>query len=402
MSNHDTNSKSKTLFALTSAAMGLGLSAKPTIAAIEEGSTLSVQGSFYAEDDIDAEDQSAQGSPERYEIPTAQIRFRSAVSDETEVIFTYAGETLSGASPWYVQPVFGAEITEDLDDTEVEQVTSGATIDEERHEYGFSFRQYHGDAYLGLNFGYSTENDYKSASFGVNGSYSFNDKATTLELAVSANDDEIEPNGREIFSERVEREDKDAFNALIGVTQIVNKDLVVNTSLSFARFRGFLSDPYKLVWLVDRSNVLADSRPDNKAQIAWNLASRYFVEQVNAAVHADYRFYTNDWGVISHTIDLGWYQNFFENQFILAPQIRFYTQSSAEFYSPFFLTERRDGFYTSDYRLSEYTSVSGQLKASVRLEKFNIHASFERYTSFGDNPGLVNFNLFTAGFDVKF
>lgn len=419
-------SKNKTLFALSSAAMGLGLGAKPAAAAIEEGSTLSAQFSFYAEDMIDPSlvsglnNGSGAVNPERFEIPTLQVKYRTAIAENTEIAFTYAGETLSGASPWYVQPADPA--SDDVQNEDPVQVLSGATIEEERHEYNFNFKQYQGDHYVGLNFSYSTENDYKSSSFGINGAYSLNDKATTLEVAVSANLDLIEPTDPERqelienelttvgFAGRVEREDKDVFNALFGITQIINKNLLVNSSLSYARYKGFLSDPYKRAYIVDPtnadiialSNIVADSRPGSKSQVAWSIASRYFVEPANAAIHADYRYYTNNWGINSHTIDLGWYQNFFDNQFTLAPQLRIYSQSSAEFYRDFYNVFRQDGFYSSDYRLSDYTAISGQLKATYRFEKVNLHASFERYISSGDNPGLVDFSFFSTGFDWKF
>jgi hypothetical protein len=122
----------------------------------------------------------------------------------------------------------------------------------------------------------------------------------------------------------------------------------------------------------------------------------------------------DDWGINSHTIEVAWYQALFD-AIRLIPGIRYYSQSQAEFYAPYYVAPRNDGLYSSDYRLSPFGALSWRIKAETRFQTWNIDWSatvgYERYTSSGDlalgdvkieNPGLVSFNLFSIGLVGRF
>ncbi len=50
------------------------------------------------------------------------------------------------------------------------------------------------------------------------------------------------------------------------------------------------------------------------------------------------------------------------------------------FYQPYFLTDRNDGYYTSDYRMAEFGSLSGGVRLSKRFEShIKIDAGIEYY-----------------------
>jgi hypothetical protein len=76
---------------------------------------------------------------------------------------------------------------------------------------------------------------------------------------------------------------------------------------------------------------------------------------------------------------------------------------------------RADGLYSSDYRLSPYGALGWRIKAETRFRIWRLDwiASFawERYLSSGkyalgkvevENPGLVNYDLFSVGFTTRF
>ena len=113
---------------------------------------------------------------------------------------------------------------------------------------------------------------------------------------------------------------------------------------------------------------------------------------------------------MSHTLSLAWYQGVGE-RLTLTPSLRYYSQSQAFFYQPFFRVRRDDNLYSSDYRLSPYGAVTLGLSGEYRWEQLSLTASFERYDSSGDyavgsvvteNPGLVDFTVLAVGLQYAF
>lgn len=93
------------------------------------------------------------------------------------------------------------------------------------------------------------------------------------------------------------------------------------------------------------------------------------------------------------------------------PSIRLYDQSSAYFYEVFYEQARDDQFHSTDYRLSEYGAITYGLMLNKSFKNWSITVSAEQYQSGADiglanaenaNPGLLNFNLVTVGFNVIF
>ena len=75
-----------------------------------------------------------------------------------------------------------------------------------------------------------------------------------------------------------------------------------------------------------------DSRPDGKTQIAFANSLRYFFIEADGALQSDYRYYRDDFGVRSHTLDLSWFQNVTRSLKIV-PMLRYYSQTAADFYT---------------------------------------------------------------------
>ena len=141
---------------------------------------------------------------------------------------------------------------------------------------------------------------------------------------------------------------------------------------------------------------------------------RHHVRGLEGTLHFDYMFYFDDWDMNSHTFDLAWYQTLFD-RLRLVPSVRYYSQSQADFYAPFYMVPRSDGLRSSDYRLSPFGAISYRIKAEVPFEtwgyNWEITAAYEHYTSGADlalqsvdveNPGLVTFDLFTLGATARF
>ena len=387
--------KSKKLAAITTAAFALpGMLPKTAIAqSAPEDYEVSYRYNKYQEGD------GTQGgvSVPRYDIDIHQLAVVAPISSRLAFSLDAASESMSGASPWF--------ITQNSDGEAVVNF-SGATIEEERNDVSIAANYYLDNARIGVSIANSTEFDYESNSISLSTGLLFNDKNTTLDFGLSFSDDVVEPTQDAIDPGRVLEEDKESVSFFTGFSQIINKNLLLGGGFSYGRNTGFLSDPYKLV-SVD-GGLLRDSRPDEREQVSVEARARRFLPSLYAALHADYRYYTNTWGVDSHTLSLGWYQNFASWQPSL--RVRLYDQSEANFFNNFFTEERADGYYSSDYRLSTYSAVSVKAGLTKKVSFGSLHLSYENYTtgeSFIDSdadlsPALVEYDLISLGFNVHF
>ena len=211
---------------------------------------------------------------------------------------------------------------------------------------------------------------------------------------------------------RPEQESKQSYSLFAGLAQIINRDAALQSTLNYQVSTGYLSDPYKQALVA--GTPLGDSRPDLRNQVTWLTRYRHHVDKVNGTLHADYRFYFDDWEITSHTLEVAWYQSLW-NTIRLTPSFRYYSQSQAGFYAPYYTSPRSDGYYSSDYRLSPYGALSWRIKAETFFQTWNLDwkgiFSFERYVSSGDfalgkvsveNPGLVSYNVFSIGLTGRF
>jgi len=398
--------RSGVLAALTASALALpGLASFARAETPVDRWTASHATSFYVEDDLDSAKVAPGSETSRYEIRTHQLDLRAPFTDRTDLALHFVHESMSGATPWFVEP--------DADGEPV-QVMSGATVKDTRQDFLGTGSYYLDNGRLSLSGGLSTENDYFSGNGGLEAAVDFNEKTTTLSSGFGFSFDTIEPTDANLFPTRVSEEEKQSYSIFAAISQVVNREAQLQSGLTFQHSTGFLSDPYKLV-SVGGVN-LADSRPDSRNQVSWLTRYRHHFSGVEGTLHADYRFYLDDWEVYSHTVELAWYQSIFE-RFRLIPSLRYYDQSQASFYSPYFLVLPSDGFASSDYRLSPYGAISWKLKAEATLTDLPfemdwiVGIAWERYLSGGElalsevrfeNPGLVSFNVFTLNLTARF
>ncbi len=395
------------LAALTSSALAL-----PGVAGSARADTpvdrwaLDFSSTYYAEGDID-EDKVSAGDTSRYEIFTQQLRLTAPVTDRSELTLDFVHETMSGATPWFVEPDANGDPV---------QVMTGASVEEERIDALVSGSYFFDKSRFTLSGGVSDENDY----FAINGGFEyethFNEKNTTLTTGAGFSVDQIEPTdaGTLSFPTRPEDEEKQTYSTFLTLSQILGRNTALQSTLSYQYGTGFLSDPYKLVSVMGANR--GDKRPDTRNQLAWLTRLRHHFGRANATLHADYQLYLDDWGINAHTLELAWYQTLWD-RLRLIPSVRYYSQSQADFYAPYFLFWPSDGLFSSDYRLSPYGALSGKIRAeSVPWEgpwrtSWRLAFIYEHYMSSADfalgsveveNPGLVDFNVFTVNLSARF
>ena len=355
-------------------------------------------------------------------------------------------DSISGASPVYntKDPITGT----------IQQIISGASpnsscgksICELRDAISSGFTYYFDKASLNLGGGYSREHDYASKYFNTAASLDLNKKLTTLNFGASVAFDDIQPSPSPWNSRPADfKAHKTSQQYLLGVAQVIDKDSLIQSNITFGYHTGFLTDPYKWVGfdgnlvvpagsgelLIPVSNfAIPEQRPKERFEWAWlTQYVRHFDQFNHAALHADYRFSTNDWGVNAHTFETSWHQPIADGWQII-PRFRYYSQDSADFYQPFFdggvifmdpntglATAKNISAYSSDYRLAGFGTLSGGIKLSKEFTQLKpltqlkfqtgieYYARDSQYQLGGSSKGsFANFDyyLITASVNLKF
>jgi hypothetical protein len=342
-------------------------------------------------------DKLAFGDPRRYEIGSHQFRILRNLDDSYALELNYLHEAMSGSSPWYVVPGDDGPL----------QVMSGATIHERRNQLDVSVTREVGDLAHTAAIGYSLENDYSAIYGSYSGEKQSENGLRTLSWGASYSSDEISPTAA-VFYGRVVHAHRDSISGSLALTRVLNRNAVIQSGVSLNHQAGYLSDPYKQVW-IDQA-ILNDSRPDTRWLFSWTTRFRQYMERSRAALVLDYRFFRDDWKITAHTFDAAWRQPLGEH-WEISPSIRYYSQNSPDFYQPYYLILPADGYWSSDYRLATFGALSYRLNATFTQEHWSLSLGGEYYNSDeslaisgtpGNTPGLVDFWRVTAGFEVDF
>ena len=386
-----------TLAMLTTSALALipGLAQRAAAQSRENNWSIAYGYSMYSEASLPASKISA-GSRERYDIDTHAFKLAAPIGGHISLGLDVTYEKMTGASPWLIQS--------DLSGDPV-VVMTGASIEDARTDVLASVTYIGEKSRTTLSGGASMEDDYTAINFGFGREKDFNQKATTFSWGIGFSTDEIDPNDTS-FNPDPTKHHKKTGTFSLGFAQVIDRASVAQSSLTLQYADGFLSDPYKLVSAggINREDI----RPGTRTQVSWLTRYRRHFERVHGSLHGDYQFSWDTWDVKAHVVELGWHQELFE-LLSLAPSLRYYTQSQAKFYAPYFalgLPAERDA--SSDYRLSPYGALSFKLRADLsladwlRVPEARVGVQYERYMSgkefalgsiSRENPALVDFSV---------
>jgi hypothetical protein len=145
-----------------------------------------------------------------------------------------------------------------------------------------------------------------------------------------------------------------------GVSRVLTRRWMLGVNASRVHESGYLTEPYKIVSVLDAGGVptsaVTENRPDRRDRTDVLGSSVYHLER--DVLYTSYRYYWDDWGVKSHTIDLK-YRTDMPARDWLQPHLRWYKQSAADFFR-FGLQpgEPTPRYATSDFRLGPLQSVT--------------------------------------------
>ena len=290
----------------------------------------------------------SQSDMDRIRVHAPSVSIMAPVAGVWRVSASAVTDDVSGASPRYHTAVSGA-----------------SRMSDDRKAGDVSLKRYLDRGSVSVGASYSTEHDYVSRALSLQGTFESEDRNTTWSAGFGRANDEINSTGGAVIGEK-----KNTTNLLVGVTQVLTKNDVVQLTLAHDRGRGFFSDPYKAFDNRPRS------RNENTVLARWN----HHVESTGGVSRTSYRYYRDSFGVRGHTLSQEYVQPLSQG-WTVTPEARLYTQSAADFYydpvydpvlgTPFppGFNGANPGFSSADQRLSGFGAVTVGLKVSKQIDK---------------------------------
>lgn len=478
---NSTSALSPSLLALTSAALALpGLILQPAQAG--SGDEFSFQYGRYEESGSTKSKFRDKGNS--IQVDSLQATGETHILDRLKFRASYLQDTWSGATPLTTAPAAavkfnpnsqtGASAYTDLSSGLVnfdpktgtglatipntfDSVLTSETVHvmaqaspETRKQGDFKLGYEWDEASLDGGGGISLEDDYESRYLNLGGRWDFNQKLTTLAWGLSYTNSTIDAQRFRFRATSVPVDESGGTNpnfpdwsvrvndhrtdqsANLGLTQVLDKNSILKAGVSYTHSSGFLSNPYKEAvffapleipgtsWLFTRY----DKRPEERDQLTWNAGYTHYVAPIDASLHVNYSFFHDTWGINAHTFDASWGQAL-GHGWTLTPKVRYYSQSAADFYSPFFISGQAPlsltdiladqsalatpAHFSSDHRLSGFGALSGGVTLSKEFAKgVTLEAGFEYYTHAGSlkmggggTGDFADFNYFLANAALK-
>lgn len=255
---------------------------------------------------------------------------------------------------------------------------------------------------------WSAEADYKSLGINAGITQDLNQRNTTIGLSAAVNRDKVSPVGgfyapltevgslnNETSDERrarFEGRTKNVYDVVASIGQVIDRKTVLRVSGSVTRSNGYLTDPYKILSVVQAPGdadpgepvtAVYERRPGWRQQ---NAVMAQMKRQVGGiAGDVSYRYFWDDWGVRSHVVDVAWHMAFISRS-ALMPRVRWYRQSAADFHTPFLIDGAPNPNYASaDSRLAKLQAMTFGLGLSVPVKPgTKVNFSVEYYRQRGD------------------
>ena len=255
-----------------------------------------------------------------------------------------------------------------------------------------------------INYGSSVSVEKDYTSFGVNTNYAqdTSSRIVTYSAGVAVAFDDVrrssggtpEPLVEVLTGANLDNGSRVTLDTIFGVTRVLNRRTIGQVNFSTGFNEGYLTDPYKLISRTrftdpldpsqgfDEIATYYENRPSSR-QRSSVYASMAHTTRHDNVLHMSYRYYWDDWDIVSNTLDFR-LKFRYENGFFVEPHFRLYDQTAADFYL-FSIPQEEYGltgfpeYASADYRLDKFTgrtfginfgkTFPGQGKLRVRIEQ---------------------------------
>lgn len=298
------------------------------------------------------------------------------------------GDSFSATANYYVDAITSAS---------VDVVVSGASqYREEREQKSLSLDYLRGKSLWSASYLESSENDYDASTWSLGVSQDMFGDLTTVSLGYSQGRDKIGDSTDPAFRDEIERR-----SYRIGLSQVLTRNAVLALNFETVTEQGYLQNPYRSMRYrtVSDTWVLAPEEfPRTRTSNAASARLKHYLPW-RAAAEAQYRFYSDTWGLRAHTAGLE-YTHPLRERWTFSGSYRYYTQNSADFFSDLFPFEDAQNFMARDKETSALTGHTVGIGAAyefpvtfapwLKRGTANLHVSrmMIDYSEFRDLRGL--------------
>ena len=154
----------------------------------------------------------------------------------------------------------------------------------------------------------------------------------------------------------IPKSSRNTYSGSLSISQVINKNLQVALITDIVAQNGLLSLPFHRVYFnypgSDSDKI--EHLPDSRIKLPVAARMNYFIGS-KLIVKSYYRYYTDNWGIHSHTAQLE--MPYKISPFLsVAPFYRYYTQTAAIYFAPYKEHVLSDKYFTSNYDLSAFSS----------------------------------------------
>jgi hypothetical protein len=315
------------------------------------------------------------------------------------------GEHVSVSANYLVDMVSSASI-------DVE--TSASPYEDERIQYSLAADFLLGKSTYSLGYVKSDESDYLSNTAFASVSHDMFGDLTTVSFSYSVGNNDVLRNVKiddvKVTDPTFAAEMK-AQNFSLSVSQIITKNLILSGQYEVITNEGFLRSPYRQVrFFTDPLNQALESEryPNTRSSNAGSIRAKYFMPW-RAAIDTMYRFYTDTWGVLGHTGEIGYVHPLdkphWGGNWTFEGRVRYYTQEQADFYSDIFPRSNFQNFMARDKELATYNAITAGVQATYEfkierlrwLEKTSLNLRYDYMTVNYDNFRDATYSIGSFG-----
>ncbi|WP_404802765.1 DUF3570 domain-containing protein [Marinobacter confluentis] len=256
------------------------------------------------------------------------------------------GAQWSVSGQYYVDSVSAAS---------VDVLATASEYTEERTEVTAGVDYLYERSILSLGYTNSSENDYEANTVYFSVSQEFFGGMSTITLGYANGWDEVGQRGNDSFEEEADRR-----NYQFGLSQVVTANSLVGLDFEVVTDEGFLQNPYRQNRYLDGSDrgygYQAERYPETRTSYSLAARALYYLPY-RASIRAEYRYFSDTWGIDSHTYELA-YVHALNPRWSLEGKARFYDQDQADFYSDLYAFENSQTHLARDKEMSSFSGIT--------------------------------------------
>jgi len=143
------------------------------------------------------------------------------------------------------------------------------------------------------------------------------------------------------------------YTASFSFEQVINQRMQVSVMTDLVAQNGYLGLPFHRVYFNSGADVV-ENLPNTRFKLPLGVRLNYFLGD-NIVFRSYYRYYTDSWGIASHTANLEVPVKL-SPFFSVSPFYRYYVQTAARYFAPYGTHSFTEQYYTSNYALSAFSS----------------------------------------------